>query len=264
MKTTKILNFKEVEDIWKNLPEFKSKIPKPRVKMNSSLVSKYGFDVANIYTLYTKHLKNKLVEKKETIELFKKLVTDIRKLYYTEYYYDDYYYSASSYISSRGKDVELKSNYLSILNILNQKFTSAFKEDRYDLAINYLLISLDKFLEVKEPSYYLLRNLAIIVSPIMPYTAEVLWHTMPKKEDSIFLMTYPEPNKYLLNTGFSEYPVYINGYYKFRFKLFDSLEDDVSLSVFKSSKALTQNLNGRTVNDIKFLRDKLYLVITNE
>lgn len=260
----KILNIKEVEELWNNLPEFKSKIPKPRVRINSALITKHGFDVANIYTLYTKHLKNKLTEKKETIELFKKLILDIRKLYYTEYYYDDYCWSASSYVSCRGKNIELKSEYLSILNTLNQKFLDAIETDKYDIAINYLLIAIDKFSEVKEPSFYLLRNLAIIIAPIMPYVAEIVWHTMPKKEESIFLTTYPKPNAYLLNTGFSKYPVYINGYYKFRFKLFDSLEDDASLEVFKSSLALKENLNGRTVESVKFLRDKLYLVITNE
>lgn len=268
----KILTINEIDDIWKKVSPSNSSnatrrgdIPLIKVPIDANLLNKHGFDITKCYTLCLSRLKNhKEKPHLDTIAKVRNLIYDIENFFYFPECYDHWGMGFSDYCFSNSKNTQpsIKEHY--ILNTLNDRLSKLMKEERWDICVNQIIITLDAFKAEKTNSFHILRKFAILIAPFLPYTAERVWYTLATKDKkSIFCENYPVADKWFSRKGYTSYQVFINDDTRFIYESYDLMPEDMMLETFKSSVSLAKHLDGRIATKIKIIKDR-YIIVNAE
>jgi len=150
------------------------------------------------------------------------------------------------------------------LNILLNKTIKKVSEDienlRFNTAISSLMIlsnELDKQEKISVIHYLLF---IILLAPFAPHLAEELWEKLGNKK-SIFLESWPEYDKNLIQDEKFELIVQINGKVRDRIKVKMDIAEDEAKKIAMQSQKIKNFISGKKIKKVIFVKNRLINIV---
>lgn len=182
----------------------------------TEIMKKYGVDALRFYLMSSSVMNadNFNFTEKGVEEIYKKVMV---LAYNVNNFYTIYPNISGGKLTSENfmdKWILSKTNKLikNVTNFLqNYDTTRACAEIRNfieDLSTWYVRRTRDRFnsgdKDAKKVLEYVLKNLAKVIAPIMPFSSEIIYQTLNGKKESVHLQDWPKENKELINETLEE------------------------------------------------------------
>lgn len=208
------------------------------------LISKYGADITRAYMMFMGPYDGNVEWSTRTIQGVKKFVNR--------------YYSFLSRVSKELIDESSKDTKISIAKLI-KKVEQDILGFRFNTAISALMEFYNKSSE-NEFDINDLKNLILVVAPLMPHVAEDIWNSMGWTY-SVHSEDWPLIDEEMIKEESVEIPVQINGKVRGKISVTEADSEDTIIEKLKLENSLSQYLSGAEIRKLIYVPQKIVNVV---
>lgn len=162
------------------------------------LIAQYGCDCFRMYEMFLGPVEDSKPWNTQGIDGVNKFFRKLWSLYYTE-----------NGVVNFSKEDPTKEE-LKVLHKCIKKVNEDIERFSFNTCVSSFMICVNELRDLKSNNYHILLDLAKLIAPFGPHTAEELWEVLGQAF-SVINQSYPEFNPEYLVEDNIEYPVCING-----------------------------------------------------